>query len=442
MAAPFCRDEFESKDRSEQRGPGGPRVLRRCCPRSTRCTEPDSEHACNRLDDERHDARVQRDSRRRRRGLADRHGEDLQRDRYRRRGHTGTRHVAVRHDLVGGGVAAVGGRGVHSASGSIGPGGRRRSQRLSHLHRRHRRARHGDGLRSDGTHERSGPVFGFTSSGADHFVCRLYAAGHSADSDFAGCTSPRTTSPLEDGQYVFEAAAVDAAGNKDDSPASRTFVVDTVAPSTSLVAGPGDTPTQDATFVFSASEPATFECRLDQAAWDRCVSPQSYSDLALGPHRFEVRAADEAGNAEASPAARTWQVLKAGGTIPGVEQQAVALAGAIARMRRTLSHTSLRRLYRKRSVTLRGFRTLTAGELECRVTTRIRLRSGRYRRVALLRGRRSAPGAGDYSVAAELTKQGRRLVRRRRQLVVTLRLTFTDRAGRSLWAQMDATMTR
>ena len=286
------------------------------------------------------------------------------------------------------------------------------------------------------------PVFGFTSSGADHFVCRLYAAGHSADSDFAGCTSPRTTSPLEDGQYVFEAAAVDAAGNKDDSPASRTFVVDTVAPSTSLVAGPGDTPTQDATFVFSASEPATFECRLDQAAWDRCVSPQSYSDLALGPHRFEVRAADEAGNVEASPAARTWQVLKAGGTIPGVEQQAVALAGAIARMRRTLSHTSLRRLYRKRSVTLRGFRTLTAGELECRVTTRIRLRSGRYRRVALLRGRRSAPGAGDYSVAAELTKQGRRLVRRRRQLVVTLRLTFTDRAGRSLWAQMDATMTR
>ena len=192
---------------------------------------------------------------------------------------------------------------------------------------------------------------------------------------------------------------------------------------------------------FSSDERSSFACRPTRQLGSDASRP-SRIRLSRSAHRFEVRAADEAGNAEASPAARTWQVLKAGGTIPGVEQQAVALAGAIARMRRTLSHTSLRRLYRKRSVTLRGFRTLTAGELECRVTTRIRLRSGRYRRVALLRGRRSAPGAGDYSVAAELTKQGRRLVRRRRQLVVTLRLTFTDRAGRSLWAQMDATMTR
>ena len=215
-----------------------------------------------------------------------------------------------------------------------------------------------------------------------------------------------TTSPLEDGQYVFEAAAVDAAGNKDGLAGvsdlrgrHRRAEYESRRRS-----GRHPNPGCDLRVLGERAGDLRVPARPGRLGQMR-FAPVVLEDLALGPHRFEVRAADRGRERGGESAARTWQVLKAGGAVPGVEQQAVALAGAIAGMRRTLSHTSLRRLYRKRSVTLRGFGTLTAGELECRVTTRIRLRSGRYRRpcppprAALRSGRRH------YSVAAELTKQ-------------------------------------
>jgi Bacterial Ig-like domain len=286
------------------------------------------------------------------------------------------------------------------------------------------------------------PEFAFASSDAAGFICRVYAAGQSSGSAFSGCASPQIAGPLTDGQYVFEAAAVDAAGNQDDSPASRSFLVDTIAPSTTILAGPGDTTVQSATFVFEASEPASFMCRLDGGVWEACRSPDSYSDLALGPHRFEVRASDAAGNAEPGPATRNWQVLQAGGTIPGVDRQALALAAAIVRIRKTVTHVSLRRLARRRALTLKGLRTPAAGTVDFRVTTRVRPRRGHVRRVTLLRARREVSAPGLYSVKARLTRPGRRLARRRAQLLVDLRLAFTDRAGRALWTRVAATMTR
>jgi hypothetical protein len=48
-----------------------------------------------------------------------------------------------------------------------------------------------------------------------------------------------------------------------------------------------------ATFVFSDSEPADFECRLDStnpADFSSCVSPKKYSDPADGAHNFDVLA--------------------------------------------------------------------------------------------------------------------------------------------------------
>jgi len=52
----------------------------------------------------------------------------------------------------------------------------------------------------------------------------------------------------------------------------------------------------------------TFECRLDAAAFATCTSPQTYTTLAQGPHTFEVRARDAAGNVDATPATRTFTV--------------------------------------------------------------------------------------------------------------------------------------
>ena len=78
---------------------------------------------------------------------------------------------------------------------------------------------------------------------------------------------------------------------------------------TQINSGPSG-PTKDATptFGFSSEPGASFECQLDGRRLRRpCSSPQSYS-LADGPHTFQVRAIDQAGNADPTPSARSFTV--------------------------------------------------------------------------------------------------------------------------------------
>ena len=65
------------------------------------------------------------------------------------------------------------------------------------------------------------------------------------------------------------------------------------------------------TLVFSSNETgALFECRVDTAAFAGCSSPKRLTGLAAGPHTFEVRAKDTAGNVDASPATRSWTTAR------------------------------------------------------------------------------------------------------------------------------------
>ncbi len=126
---------------------------------------------------------------------------------------------------------------------------------------------------------------------------------------FAACTSPREYTGLTQGSHTLEVRAVDAAGNRDPAPASRTWTVDTVAPQTSVDSGPeGPTSSLAASFGFSADESSTFECRIDDDAFQSCESPQGYAGLSQGSHTFEVRAIDLATNLDLSPASRSWIV--------------------------------------------------------------------------------------------------------------------------------------
>jgi hypothetical protein len=69
------------------------------------------------------------------------------------------------------------------------------------------------------------PSFSFTSDDASAtFRCRLDGPGATSGSE-QPCGSPAVVGPLADGAYTFSVRAVDARGNADDTPASRTFSV-------------------------------------------------------------------------------------------------------------------------------------------------------------------------------------------------------------------------
>ena len=85
---------------------------------------------------------------------------------------------------------------------------------------------------------------------------------------------------------------------------------DTAPPDTTITSGPpSSTTATSAAFSFTSSEPgSTFTCRLDSGAAAACSAPQSYSNLALGSHHFEVTATDGVGNTDPTPAAWNWTI--------------------------------------------------------------------------------------------------------------------------------------
>ncbi|QIN83560.1 hypothetical protein GBA63_13625 [Rubrobacter tropicus] len=99
---------------------------------------------------------------------------------------------------------------------------------------------------------------------------------------------------------------VDTTLRKDEKP---DWQQDSIPPQTTITSGPPN-PTRNAaaSLGFVSSETGSaFECSLDGAAFAGCASPKTYT-VANGTHTFRVRATDVAGNADATPAVRTWTV--------------------------------------------------------------------------------------------------------------------------------------
>lgn len=126
----------------------------------------------------------------------------------------------------------------------------------------------------------------------------------------APCPPDVVYSGLAAGPHTFTSRATDLAGNVDATPTVFAWTIDLTPPDTGfLAAPPAATTSTSASFsLWSDDPPSTFECRLDGAPFTACVSPVNLAGLSEGPHTFEARARDAAGNLDPSPATHTWRV--------------------------------------------------------------------------------------------------------------------------------------
>ena len=99
-------------------------------------------------------------------------------------------------------------------------------------------------------------------------------------------------------------------------------MVDTTPPDTSITSQPPDpTNSGNASIVYigtdnSGTGIAGYQCKLDAAAFASCpANPQTYTGLADGSHTFQVRAIDNVGNIDPTPAVCTWVVDTAAPTV-------------------------------------------------------------------------------------------------------------------------------
>jgi len=100
---------------------------------------------------------------------------------------------------------------------------------------------------------------------------------------------------------------------------SLTWAPDEIAPETTITSASGGK--QSLTYSFTGTDNLTpaallrFECKLDAGAFAPCKSAKTIAPIAGGRHSVQVRAIDQAGNVDPSPAVREIRVK--GGSIKG-----------------------------------------------------------------------------------------------------------------------------
>jgi hypothetical protein len=146
-------------------------------------------------------------------------------------------------------------------------------------------------------------TFVFAANEPSSFRCQLDGGS------FLPCTSPASFQGLADGAHTFVVRPTDSVGNT-GAVASYAWRIDATAPQTTLGARPRSlTALLSASFTFSASEQATFQCKLDAGAFAACTSPRTYRRLRRTGHTFQVRSVDAAGNVDPTPAVLRWTIV-------------------------------------------------------------------------------------------------------------------------------------
>jgi hypothetical protein len=134
---------------------------------------------------------------------------------------------------------------------------------------------------------------------------------------FAACSnaSSEHLTNLSAGAHTLQVRALFTAsldGSQHAGPAvSRTWTV-RYAPDTTITTGPSAgsrTSATSARFTFKSTARGTFRCAIDAKPPTACTSPKLLTRLGVGVHTFKVYAVDATGQADPTPATRTWDVV-------------------------------------------------------------------------------------------------------------------------------------
>jgi hypothetical protein len=182
----------------------------------------------------------------------------------------------------------------------------------------------GKAVANDGITPSNTIVFVLSASiaGMNNFECSIDG------SSFSTCISPYQFSSLADGAHILEARSLDNSGNKDPSPASFTWNVDTVPPDTIIntaidgnnnnLTDGSETQSSSIIITFSGTDTSVeegeevginhFECSIDGSSFSTCTSPVQYDNLGNGKHIVEIMTVDNSGNKDPTPSSFTWNV--------------------------------------------------------------------------------------------------------------------------------------
>lgn len=115
---------------------------------------------------------------------------------------------------------------------------------------------------------------------------------------------------LNDGSYTLKIYATDDVGNAESTPSEFSWKVDTKNPNTGIDTSPPTlTNSTSATFDANCDEDqCSYERRLDNGDWIKVDLPETITNLSEGPHIYELKAIDSAGNKDASAESVSWTI--------------------------------------------------------------------------------------------------------------------------------------
>lgn len=156
------------------------------------------------------------------------------------------------------------------------------------------------------------PVMGMVMSAGGQALAATLSPAPPAPSVTA--TANWNTTDVPDGARTLSATAIDQAGNR--AAATRAVIVDNTPPDTQITAGPSGPSTDTSTFTVSGTDNLTpvaalqYAWRLDGGAYS-AFDPSTrilLSGLTPGAHTFEVKARDQAGNEDPTPARQSFTI--------------------------------------------------------------------------------------------------------------------------------------